>query len=162
LYGVEAEGIFIFNEQFRVSATAGYLNAEFDSVLPATGQAAFQPITKDSEFPNAPEFQSSLSPEFTLPLAHGSFLTAKFDWIYSSDVHQTFENDPELFQSSYNIFNGSLSLENEDNDWSMTVGVHNIADERIIIGGGIGRAPGFGDRNFNPPREWFVTLRKGF
>ena len=51
---------------------------------------------------------------------------------------------------------------NESGDWSITLGGHNLTDERIIISGGIGRVPGFGDVNYNRPREWYLSLRKGF
>ena len=84
------------------------------------------------------------------------------DWIYSSGVFQNFENDPELFQSAYNIIDASIAIENTARDWSLTLGVHNLTDRRIIISGGIGRVPGFGDVNFNPPREWYLTFRQGF
>lgn len=147
---------------FKISGTAGYLKAEFDSVLPPQGGTPFQPITIDSKFPNTPEFQSSISPEFTFPIGMRYQAKAKVDWIYSSSVHQTFENDPELFQPSYSTFDGSISLEDEDNDWGVSLGVHNLSNKRIKIGGGIGRVPSFGDVNYNAPREWYVNLRKGF
>ena len=75
------------------------------------------------------------------------------DWFYSSSVHQTFENDPELFQDSHHLLDASIAYADLNGDWSLTLGVHNAADERIVISGGIGRVPGFGDRNFNrhPP-----------
>lgn len=162
IWGIEAEGIFIFNEFFKISSTAGYIDAGFDNVIPPGGASPFQPVTVNSKFPNTPEFQSSVSPEFTVPVDSDYLLRGRIDWIFSSSVNQTFENDPELFQKSYHMFDASVVLEDENNDWSLTFGVHNLTDKRIIIGGGIGRVPGFGDKNYNAPREWYLTVRKGF
>ncbi len=162
IWGVEAEGVFILHEYFRISATAGYIDAGFDSVLPPNASIPFQPVTVDSRFANTPEFQSSVSPEATFPLSGGFQLNLRADWLYSSSVHQTFENDPELFQPSYHLFEASATIEHEKHDWGLTLGVHNLTDKRIIISGGIGRVPGFGDVNYNAPREWYLTLRKGF
>lgn len=159
--GIELDAAVVFNEYFRVNATAGYIDASFDSVLPPNAVSPFQPITVQSEFPNTPEFQASISPEFTYPVGSGN-IRVLVNWVYSDDVHQTFENDPELFQESYNLLSGSIAYEDEANDWSVTLGAHNLTDKRIILSGGIGRVPGFGDVNYNSPREWYLTLRKGF
>lgn len=160
IWGIEAEGTFIFDDYFSLSATLGYTDAEFDEVLPPL-LVPFQPITVDSRFPNTPEFQSSVSPRVTLPVATGE-VRVGMDWFYSSGVHQTFENDPELFQDSHHLIDASIAYENISGNWSLTLGVHNLTDERIIISGGIGRVPGFGDRNFNRPREWYLSLSKSF
>lgn len=162
LWGIEVEGQIVFNDYFRVAATAGYIDAGFDEVLPPSEAAAFQPITEDSEFANTPELQASLSPQFRYPVGSDFDLIVRADWIYSDDVHQTFENDPELFQSAYSLIDASVRLENKPNDWSLTLGAHNLTDRRVIISGGIGRVPGFGDVNYNPPREWYLTFQKAF
>ena len=93
--GLELEAQFAISDVFRLSASAGWLDAEFDSVLPPTA-LPFQPVTEDSAFPNSPEFQGTLSPEFEFPVNNGT-VRLRVDWIFSDDVHQTFENDPELF-----------------------------------------------------------------
>jgi len=162
IWGLEIEGVFIVNEYFKLAGTAGYIDASFDNVLPPQGPSPFQPITVNSRFPNTPEFQSSLSPEFTIPVSDDRIVSARLDWIYSTKVDQTFENDPELFQPAYHLLHGAITLEDDSNNWGLTLGVHNLTDKRIIIGGGIGRVPGFGDKNYNAPREWYLTLRKGF
>lgn len=162
IWGIEAEGVFILNEYFQIAATAGYLNAEFDNVLEPQGTIPFQPITVDSEFPNSPDFQSSVSPEFTLPLQNGHEIGLRADWIFSTDIFQTFENFAELEQDSYHLLDASISYGDPENDWSVSLGASNLTDERIIISGGIGAAPGFGDRNFNRPREWRITFKKSF
>ena len=159
--GLELEAVAVFNEYFRLNATAGYIDAGFDNVLPPNAASPFQPVTKDSKFPNTPEFQASISPEFIYPLASGN-VTVLVNWVYSDDVYQTFENDPELLQKSYNLLGAAIGYQNESGDWSVTLGGHNLSDERIIISGGIGRVPGFGDVNYNRPREWYLSLRKGF
>ena len=164
IWGVEAEGTFIFNDYFQLSTSLGYINAEFDSVLPppAGGVLPFQPITIDSRFPNTPDFQSSVSPELILPISNGHEVRLRADWTFSDEVHQTFENDPELFQDSYHLIDAGITYADPDNGWDLTLGGRNLTDERIIISGGIGRVPGFGDRNFNRPREWYLTFRKSF
>ena len=158
--GLELEGQFAVSDAFRLSASVGWLDAEFDSVLPPTS-TPFQLVTVDSAFPNSPELQGALSPELVFPVSAGA-LRLRLDWIFSDDVHQTFENDPELFQDSYNLLDASLSYEDEENGWTVTLGGHNVTDERIITSGGIGRVPGFGDVNYNAPREWYLSLRKQF
>ena len=159
--GLELEAVVVFNEYFRLNATAAYIDAGFDNVLPPNAASPFQPVTKDSKFPNTPEFQTSISPEFIYPVASGN-VTLSVNWVYSDDVYQTFENDPELFQKSYNLLGAAIGYQNEAGNWSVTLGGHNLTDERIIISGGIGRVPGFGDVNYNRPREWYLSLRKGF
>ena len=144
--GLEVDAVYVLNEYFRVSATFGYIDASFDRVLPPGAALPFQPITEASVFPNTPEVQASISPEFNYPVENGN-IRVQFNWIYSDEVHQTFENDPELFQESYNLLDASIAYENEVNDWSVTLGGHNVTDKRIIISGGIGRVPGFGDVN---------------
>ena len=158
--GVELEFDLVFSDILRLSGSLGWLDAEFNKVLPPTA-LPFQPITVDSAFPNAPKLQSVLSPQLLLPIGKGA-VRLQVDWVYSDDVHQTFENDPELFQDAYSLLDASLSYANERHNWSVTLGAHNLTDKRIVTSGGIGRAPGFGDVNYNPPREWYVRLRMGF
>lgn len=158
--GMEFEANLVLTNVLRLSASVGWLDAGFDNVLPPTA-LPFQPVTVDSAFPNAPELQGRLSPQLLLP-ARSGMVRLQIDWIYSDDVHQTFENDPELFQDAYSLIDASLSYEGEPSDWAVGLGVHNLTDKRIILSGGIGRAPGFGDVNYNAPREWYVYLRKGF
>ena len=158
--GLELEVQFAISEIFSLAASLAWLDAEFDSVLPPTGRP-FQPITINSAFPNAPDFQGAVSPQFEFPAGRG-VIRMRADWIFSGDVHQTFENDPELFQDAYNLLDASIAYEDEDSGWVLTLGGHNLTDKRIIISGGIGRAPGFGDVNYNRPREWYASLRKRF
>lgn len=162
IWGVESELTFVVNGNFRISATAGYINAGFDTVLEPRGGAVFQPVTVNSTFPNTPEFQASISPEFNVAIDNHIALSWRLDIVYSSKVYQNFENDTELLQDAYTMIDTSIILRNEKDDWSISLGAHNLSDKRIISSGGIGRAPGFGDVNYNAPRELYLTLRKGF
>ena len=110
IWGIEAEGTFIFNDYFGLSATLGYTDADFDEVLPPL-LVPFQPITVASRFPNTPEFQSSVSPQLAFPVSTGE-IRLRMDWFYSSSVHQTFENDPELFQGSHHLLDASIAYAN--------------------------------------------------
>ena len=159
--GLELEGSYVFNKYLSLSSAFGYSDANFDSVLEPGEALPFQPVTVDSKFPNTPTFTSSLSPRFTLGGEKGKFVTS-LDWFYSDGVHQTFENDPELFQGAHHLLDGSMAYSSKKGNWTITGGVHNLTDNRIILSGGIGRVPGFGDRNFNPPRQWYVAFDINF
>jgi iron complex outermembrane receptor protein len=162
--GFELEGDLVVSGWFKISGSMAWLDARYvkGSIPPPPPVFLLgDPLSDTNMLPNAPKWTSSLSPVVTLDVGEAE-LMGRLDWRYSSKLANDAVNSPELIQGGYQMLDGSVTYSNPDRSWSLTAGVSNITDKRIIISGGIGRGPNFGDRNFNRPREWYMSLRANF
>ncbi|MDT8399017.1 MAG: TonB-dependent receptor [Pseudomonadales bacterium] len=154
IYGFEIESQAAITESFRLTANAGYINAEYTSIDPgAVG------ITLDSELPKTPEFKFSIGPQYELSLRNQGSILFNLDYTHSSSVFNDAENTALLRRPSTGIVNVSVTYRDPLDKWEAVLGGSNITDERYLVTGQAQVAGGQIYGTFNRPAEWYATLR---
>jgi iron complex outermembrane receptor protein len=158
IWGFELEVTALPIESLELGASAGYTNAEYQSVAPLNPTvAADQQVQITSALPNTPEWSLNGFAAHTLPLGSGE-LRSRADWSYTSQVENDAINSIFLTQPGYHLFNASIGYASDDG-WSVTAWGRNLTDRRYIVSGDSNFGIGFHEANFNEPREWGITLR---
>ena len=111
-----------------------------------------------------PDWTASGGVQYTFEVAGlNGAITPRIDWFYNSNIG--YSNDfPEYDDGPRSTFNGRLSYENFDNDWTLALGVTNLFDKEYFLNKTIFTAIG-APANIGqpaPPREWNLTLSKRF
>lgn len=158
--GFEIEANAVPVDGLNVDASLGYLHARYLSV-----NAAAQGVTSNSRFANAPDWTGHVGASYEIPVG-SNFIVPRVDWSFNSKIYTNAENSPLLVQKGYSMVDGSLSYRFGDGRFEIQAGVRNIFDKRVLVSGftndTIPGAAGQGTivvGNYNPPRQWFLTLR---
>lgn len=135
---------------------AGYIDTNVEDITNSGGGVS---ITKDRELGHAPRWQSNglIRYEWPVHTIGRMIAQANYSWIDSRFVDVL--NDPGTELKSYAEGNASLTLQSNDDSWSIGVYVKNIADTRPVIQRfnlvGLG---GAGQANYLPPRRYGVMM----
>ncbi len=93
------------------------------------------------------------------PLAHGGTLNFHANWVYNSKIANDINNTPELMQDATHFVNLALTYTNPSDNWEITLGGKNVTDERHVVTGQNQPAAGMIYGTYNPPAQWYLTLR---
>ncbi|MBY0563157.1 MAG: TonB-dependent receptor [Hyphomonadaceae bacterium] len=153
--GVEAELTAIPVDGLNLSASLGYIQAEYTELNPGAT------VTLDTHFMKTPEWTASAAASYTFPLSGNmGDLTVRGDWSYRSRVYNDPQNTPILSQGALSLFNGRIAWTDANERIELALFGTNLTDERYIVAG-ISAADSFGtvEGNFGRPREWGLSLR---
>src|SRR3546814_1313359 len=98
--GFEVETIFAPSRVFRVSASAGYIDAYYRRINEPSGT-----ITRASRLPRVPKWTATLYPELNVFLAHAGRVTLRADYSYKSPMAAAAENTTALFRAKVRLSN---------------------------------------------------------
>lgn len=132
--GVELEVEAIPFHGFRMRAAATWLDAEFgpftsiDPIYPERGDQNLN----GNRLPQAPEWQFSVSGEYSVPVSSSLEITARADYKWQDEIFFDLFNNPLNTQESYGLLNASLSLGTVDGNWALTAFARNATDERYV------------------------------
>jgi iron complex outermembrane receptor protein len=156
--GIEAELSARPVDGLLLNAALGY--NKFKNGVKTPGQPGY----RNPEQLIQPEWNANAGVEYAMDVGGGS-LTPRLDWFYQS--HMTFgptSTSPrtELFTvPAYSVFNGRITYETEDGDWSFALSGTNLLDKfyyyNLFSGSGFALS-GQPSR----PREWAVTVNRKF
>ena len=181
--GFEAEFNMRLNDNFDISASASYNDAQLtSSVLDATGQP-IQALRDGNRLPTVPKFQSAVSVNYVRELDEGLSVYANATWQYVGERFTQIsdqENNPRtvsLFTNigatsvstlsfplelkAYDVANVRLGLRTAD--WDAALFINNLADERARLS--VDRERGLRARygyQVLQPRTVGLTLRRSF
>ncbi len=166
--GAEMELEFVPNENFRLDATLGYLDAKFDSITPPP---PFGPVTPTatatlaSRLPFTPEWQGHLGMSYTFhPGSHWS-LTPRVDVSYTDEQFFDAGNSPEIAQDeAITLLNASLTLSSDDDKWRFVLGASNLTDELYPVAGtsSLTTASGYAEIIYARPRSVSLSVTRNF
>ncbi len=166
--GAEMELEFVPNENFRLDATLGYLDAKFDSITPPP---PFGPVTPTatatlaSRLPFTPEWQGHLGMSYTFhPGSHWS-LTPRVDVSYTDEQFFDAGNSPEIAQDeAITLLNASLTLSSDDDKWRFVLGANNLTDELYPVAGtsSLTTASGYAEIIYARPRSVSLSVTRNF
>lgn len=159
IWGFELELSALPLDSLELGFSAGYTNAEYQSVTPLNpAVSADQQVRIDNDLPNTPEWSLNGYAAHTLEIGNSGEIHSRVDWAYSSRIENDAVNSIFLSQPNYHLVDASIGY-HADAGWSIIGWVKNLTDERYIVSGDSNFGIGFHEANFNEPREWGVTIR---
>ena len=154
--GAELESTWLATDDFRVSFTAGYLDAKYDSIAPTAQLAG---LTIDRKLPKAPRWSTSLSPSYTFQMPNQGRLVPRLDYSFTSEQENDTINTPLLHRPDVRLIDASVTYSTPDDKWQIVGGGTNLTDKRYIVSGQDNSGAGVIYGTYNAPRQWFVSLR---
>ena len=142
-------------EGLTLQAGLGLVHSELGSFATSSG------ITQaGNKLPNAPSLTFNGSVQYEVDVSEAWALTLQAGAHYSDDVFKDALNDPLLHQESYWNFDARAALTMAAHDLELAVWGKNLGDEQYLTQGINLAALGYGNRNYNAPRTYGVTLSK--
>jgi iron complex outermembrane receptor protein len=165
IYGSELEGTWLAGHGFALSGTAGYIDAQYTSLEPGLNgtNACVQPyspcITLGSKLPKTPKWKISLSPTYTYYFPSEAALRLAVDYTHTASMFNDSFNTSVLRRPDVDNVNLALTYIAPSDRYELTVGGTNITDQRYLTTGNEDYASGLIYGTYNPPAEWYLTLR---
>ncbi|WP_417318739.1 TonB-dependent receptor [Emcibacter sp.] len=132
--GIELEVEALPVSGLRLVASATRLFAEFGnltSIDPIYPELGVKDLT-GNRLPQAPDWQFSLSAEYSFAVSNDLEITTRADYKWQDDVYFDLFNNELNTQDSYGLLNASVSLSTVDGSWSLTAYAVNALDERYV------------------------------
>ncbi len=166
--GAEAEGRWILGHGFSIAATAGYMDAKYTYLEPGvngnnTCSQPFSPcITLGSKLPKTPKWKTSISPVYDYYLPNDAKLRFEVDYTHTSSMFNDSFNTSILRRPDTDNVNLSATFMAPGDKYELVVGGTNVTDQRYLVTGNEDTSSGLLYGSYNPPAEWYVTLRGKF
>ncbi len=166
--GAEAEGRWILGHGFSIASTVGYIDAKYthlEAGLNGT-DTCVQPdspcITLGSKLPKTPKWKTSISPVYDYALPNDARLRFGIDYTHTSSMFNDAFNTSLLRRPDTDNLNVAATYMAADDKYEVVVGGTNITDQRFLVTGNEDAASGLIYGTYNPPAEWYVTVRGKF
>lgn len=158
MLGLELEAMARPTHNLLVSASLGFLDASYREFIDAS-----QRDVADERMPiHAPDMTGSLGVQYTAPVGFGRIRVA-WSMTWRSDYFVEVNNHTSLEQSGYAMHNVAVSLEDDAERWTLSVGVKNLMDETYITHGfDLTAFPGVGLAYHGAPRTYRVVANYRF
>lgn len=166
--GFELEVVAAPADGLTLNAALGYLDAEYTSIeAAALVNASPIPGIQAGIFVGAPlpktsDWMFNFSPRYEAQLGNGGSLVFIGDWSYRSEVWNDIARTLATRRPGNHMFNGSVTYNEPDGRWSLTLGGTNLSNERFFTSGGANLAAGGIFGTYNRPREWYLRLGFNF
>ncbi|HEY4214240.1 MAG TPA: TonB-dependent receptor [Steroidobacteraceae bacterium] len=162
---------------FQLGASASYIDAYYTYVNPISGIPQYIapdgtvhcPVgcdgtlpgvsSLDAKLPKTPKYKVSLTPEYNIPLPNDASLRLIGAWTYTAEMFNDALNSPQLRRPPTRNIDASIHYVSADNLYDLAVGGTNLTDDRYITAGSPNNGAGQVGGYYNPPREWYVSLR---
>ena len=164
-YGLEASLDLLLPADFAFHVDATWEESEYKGLI--TDDPNVGPGLRDlsgNAFSYTPEFSYTASIEKTVYWGAAGEGVFRIEDQYNGDTFLDIYNNPvNGFREAYHIFNASYRHTLGD-AWTITAWGKNLGDEDVVMASNFGAAVIGGTRlvNYNPPRTFGVTLRRGF
>jgi iron complex outermembrane receptor protein len=159
--GFEVEAVIAPTRGFTVNAAIGYLDARYTSVLPGAVVAP-NPLQAGvfagATLPKTPKWKISLSPRYEFDVGNGAKIILIGDWTHSTGLKNDTEGTFLLDRPTVDVFNASITYQEPNNHWNLTVGGTNLSNQRYLITGQAQIAGGVIYGTYNRPAEWYARL----
>ena len=183
LNGLEVEGVWIINDNLRVDATLGLLDASVKSLVNdsmASGTYTFfAPGFTDADgelvsrtncptptciplaetvLPYTPETNYTLGVTHRLPIGAGNLIT-RLDYIRNDAQRFRFEPQIDMREGAYSVAHVSTTYNSGDDQWALTFGVRNATDAVYSTAGSFSVGNGNSALNLSRPREAYLRYQ---
>ena len=168
IVGGEVELEFVPTAQFRLDASLGYLDSEFDKITPPPPFGPVTPTataTLKSRLPFTPEWQGHFGLSYDFPAGANWKLTPRADVSYTDSQFFDAGNSPEIAQrEGITLVNASLTLASDDSKWRFALIGNNLTDEQYPVAGtsSLTTASGYSEIIYSRPRTVAVSATFNF
>ena len=170
----------IGNSGLELNGSAAFLDAYYTYVNPAAnipetalpdgtticpgGQAAGCLISLggsplEAKLPKTPRWKFTFDPVYTMQLPNQAQLRFIPVFSYITSMFNDSLNTPQMWRPVTRNLDASLHYVSPSGMYDLAVGGTNLTNDRYISSGQPNYAAGFIDAYYNPPREWYATLR---
>jgi iron complex outermembrane recepter protein len=119
-------------------------------------------VVRDRHAAFAPEWSGSGSVRYSWPIATVSAF-AQVDATYSSSFYYSLNNFTSSQIDDYVLTNAQVGVQSQDERWTVTAFVKNLADERYdVVGFDLSTAGGYSERAYGAPRWYGASVRYNF
>ena len=161
MQGLELELTALITDAFSITANLGYLDAEYDEFITASGGRLVD-VSGEREMINAPRWDLFFGVNYVIPIARGA-LTFSADASYRDKTYLEIDSSETLAQGAYSLINAALRYETEDGTWQFMLGGKNLADERYRTHAfNLSAFPGVELGYYNPPRTLSLSASFSF
>ena len=187
LTGLELEAMWIVNDNLRIDATVGLLDATVDSLSGIggyfeSGEFVFfeegyvgadgQPLSAancpagdiciphaEMVLPYTPKTNYTIGVSHRLPLGTGNLLT-RLDWIHNDAQRFRLEVNPHMREDAYNVVNASTTYNSGNEQWALTFGIRNATNSIYSTAGSFSNTGiGVAAVNLSRPREAYLRYQ---
>jgi len=166
IYGAEVESQADLGHGFLLKANVGYLDAAYTQLDPSVvardslgNIIPESSIFLGSKLPKTPRWKININPQYNVDLGDGRALQAQLSYTHASSMYNDTLNTELLKRPATDVIDMSVMMSFQDDKYAITVGGTNITDQRFITVGSVNYAAGFVDATFNPPAQWYLSLR---
>ena len=170
--GFELEANYLVNDNFRLDASLGYLDATLASITAENGEFILNQntnlhkiITSDDniQLPHAPELQLNVGANYSFYLVGGAEIRNRVDFFYESEQHGTIGNyNLDKIDATTKV-NYVLTYVPADAPWELAVGARNLTDAEDVLNANVNTGPGAAVYNiFSRGREAYLQFRYSF
>jgi iron complex outermembrane receptor protein len=130
--GVELDAVWSVTPRLLLSASAAYVDAQYDSILTYPDGLGGTKVDdlKGNRLPRSPKSELSLGFEYSQPILDGN-VSLRVDWRFSDSAYLTELNDPIDEQRSYNTGNIRIRYTPASDQFDLEAFVDNVADEQV-------------------------------
>lgn len=163
--GFELEIVAALADPFRISASAGHLDAELTSVLapavspPNPDQAG---LDRGAPLPKVPRWKFNVSPRLELPVGNGGNIVLLADYSYLTSMWNDAQRTYLLKRPATDILSASFTYNEPNERWNISVGGTNLTGDRYVVNGLGQLAGGVIYGSYNRPREWYAKFGFNF
>ena len=183
LNGLEVEALWVVNDNLRIDATLGLLDASVDSLVndsmasgiytffaPGFRDAAGEMVSKsncptdicvplsETVLPYTPETNYTIGVTHRLPIGGGNLVT-RLDWIHSDAQRFRFEPQIDMREDAYDVLHASTTFNSSNDQWALTFGIKNATDAVYSTAGSFSTGNGNSALNLSRPREAYLRYQ---
>ncbi|WP_443972070.1 TonB-dependent receptor [Sphingobium sp. CR28] len=155
--GFELESEMLILPGLRLSGGVGHLGARYTAIDRRASE-----ITLGKKLVHTPEWTANVALSYDAIIAGLGSLKPRIDWSFTSTVYNDALNSPEISQPGYNLINASLGFIPSDSDFSLMLGVRNLANKHYLVSGNVNPSLGAASATYARPREAYVRARITF
>jgi iron complex outermembrane recepter protein len=166
--GAELELEFAPVDDLLLSASVGYLDDKFDSIIPPPPFGTLVPTgsaTLSSELPFTPQWQGHVGLSYSFHISDSLALKPSVNASYTDEQFFDAGNSAAIAQTeSITVVNAAITLQRLGGPWRATMGVNNLTDELYPLAGtsNLATASGYAEIVYARPRNYFVNLAYEF
>lgn len=128
IMGAEIDGVFNLTNGLLLLASAGYIDAEYDSVaLDLSGDGVINSVDKNLNIPRAPEISWSLGLTHDLDIGSWGYMTSRINYSYRDDMAYTDDNRGVI--DELKMLDAGLDFYSNDGHWVFSLYGRNLLDE---------------------------------
>jgi iron complex outermembrane recepter protein len=116
----------------------------------------------DAKLPKTPKYKLTFDPEYSHSLPNDATLRLLAAFTYTAEMFNDALNTPQLRRPPTRSLDGSIHYVSPTSLYDFAVGGTNLTNDRYVTAGspnyGAGEVGGY----YNPPREWYASVRVNF